>query len=60
MSLCHQYKKLLSSEPGKVRTHERFMAGSLAGATAQTVIYPMEVSGSVVFTAQMHKDCACG
>lgn len=39
-----QYKKLLSSEPGKVKTHERFMAGSLAGATAQTAIYPMEVS----------------
>ncbi|XP_069560859.1 mitochondrial adenyl nucleotide antiporter SLC25A24 [Brachyistius frenatus] len=38
-----QYKKLLASDPGKVRTHERFMAGSLAGATAQTAIYPMEV-----------------
>ncbi|KAJ3599414.1 hypothetical protein NHX12_033377 [Muraenolepis orangiensis] len=38
-----QYKKMLSSEGGKVRTHERFIAGSLAGATAQTVIYPMEV-----------------
>uniref|UniRef100_A0A8D3CPZ7 EF-hand domain-containing protein n=1 Tax=Scophthalmus maximus TaxID=52904 RepID=A0A8D3CPZ7_SCOMX len=38
-----QYKKMLSSEPGKIRTHERFMAGSLAGATAQTAIYPMEV-----------------
>lgn len=38
-----QYKKLLSSEPGKVKTHERFLAGSLAGATAQTAIYPMEV-----------------
>ncbi|CAB1419904.1 unnamed protein product [Pleuronectes platessa] len=38
-----QFKKMLSSEPGKVKTHERFMAGSLAGATAQTVIYPMEV-----------------
>ncbi|XP_064188164.1 mitochondrial adenyl nucleotide antiporter SLC25A24 isoform X2 [Anguilla rostrata] len=38
-----QYKKLLSSDSGKVRTHERFVAGSLAGATAQTVIYPMEV-----------------
>lgn len=35
---------MLSSEPGKVKTHERFMAGSLAGATAQTAIYPMEVS----------------
>ncbi|XP_015460327.3 calcium-binding mitochondrial carrier protein SCaMC-1 [Astyanax mexicanus] len=38
-----QYKKLLSKEGGKIRTHERFMAGSLAGATAQTAIYPMEV-----------------
>lgn len=38
-----QYKKLLTSDRGKVRTHERFMAGSLAGATAQTAIYPMEV-----------------
>ncbi|KAJ8376157.1 hypothetical protein SKAU_G00067370 [Synaphobranchus kaupii] len=38
-----QYKKILSSDSGKVRTHERFIAGSLAGATAQTVIYPMEV-----------------
>ncbi|XP_031715535.1 calcium-binding mitochondrial carrier protein SCaMC-1 [Anarrhichthys ocellatus] len=38
-----QFKKLLSSEPGKVKIHERFMAGSLAGASAQTVIYPMEV-----------------
>uniref|UniRef100_A0A665VBE7 Solute carrier family 25 member 24 n=1 Tax=Echeneis naucrates TaxID=173247 RepID=A0A665VBE7_ECHNA len=38
-----QYKKLLSTEPGKIKTHERFMAGSLAGATAQTAIYPMEV-----------------
>uniref|UniRef100_A0A8B9JYQ6 Solute carrier family 25 member 24 n=1 Tax=Astyanax mexicanus TaxID=7994 RepID=A0A8B9JYQ6_ASTMX len=28
---------------GKIQTHERFMAGSLAGATAQTAIYPMEV-----------------
>lgn len=44
-TVYQQYKKLLSSEPGKVRTHERFMAGSLAGATAQTAIYPMEVSG---------------
>ncbi|XP_034035374.1 calcium-binding mitochondrial carrier protein SCaMC-1 [Thalassophryne amazonica] len=38
-----QYKKLLASEPGKVKTHERFIAGSLAGATSQTAIYPMEV-----------------
>ncbi|XP_062858127.1 mitochondrial adenyl nucleotide antiporter SLC25A24 [Trichomycterus rosablanca] len=38
-----QYKKLLTSEGGKIQTHERFIAGSLAGATAQTSIYPMEV-----------------
>ncbi|XP_076000608.1 mitochondrial adenyl nucleotide antiporter SLC25A24-like [Genypterus blacodes] len=38
-----QYKKLLSSEGKKIETHKRFMAGSLAGATAQTTIYPMEV-----------------
>ncbi|XP_061739878.1 mitochondrial adenyl nucleotide antiporter SLC25A24-like [Nerophis ophidion] len=38
-----KYKTLLSSEPGKIKTHERFLAGSLAGATAQTAIYPMEV-----------------
>lgn len=38
-----QYKTMLSSEPGKVKTHERFLAGSLAGASAQTAIYPMEV-----------------
>ncbi|XP_076135028.1 mitochondrial adenyl nucleotide antiporter SLC25A24 [Alosa pseudoharengus] len=38
-----QYKKLLGQESGKVKPHERFMAGSLAGATAQTAIYPMEV-----------------
>lgn len=38
-----QYKKLLSSDGNKTETHKRFMAGSLAGATAQTAIYPMEV-----------------
>ncbi|XP_053185543.1 calcium-binding mitochondrial carrier protein SCaMC-1-like isoform X2 [Scomber japonicus] len=38
-----QYKKLLSEEGKKIETHKRFMAGSLAGATAQTAIYPMEV-----------------
>lgn len=43
---CHflQYKKLLSSKGEKTETHQRFLAGSLAGATAQTAIYPMEVS----------------
>ncbi|XP_038575203.1 calcium-binding mitochondrial carrier protein SCaMC-1-like [Micropterus salmoides] len=38
-----QYKRLLSSEGKMIETHKRFMAGSLAGATAQTAIYPMEV-----------------
>lgn len=38
-----QYKKLLSSDGKKIETYQRFMAGSLAGATAQTAIYPMEV-----------------
>ncbi|KAF3845680.1 hypothetical protein F7725_002758 [Dissostichus mawsoni] len=30
-------------EGGVLRVHERFIAGSLAGATAQTIIYPLEV-----------------
>ncbi|XP_070769687.1 mitochondrial adenyl nucleotide antiporter SLC25A24-like [Enoplosus armatus] len=32
-----------SNEKRNLRIHERFVAGSLAGATAQTAIYPMEV-----------------
>uniref|UniRef100_A0A7N8X2K2 Calcium-binding mitochondrial carrier protein SCaMC-1-like n=1 Tax=Mastacembelus armatus TaxID=205130 RepID=A0A7N8X2K2_9TELE len=36
--------KFMAYEQGKkTQTHQRFMAGSLAGATAQTAIYPMEV-----------------
>lgn len=38
-----QYKKLLTSEGSKLEIHQRFMAGSLAGATAQTALYPMEL-----------------
>ncbi|XP_068878601.1 mitochondrial adenyl nucleotide antiporter SLC25A24 isoform X2 [Aphelocoma coerulescens] len=38
-----QYKKILTREDGKLGTVERFVSGSLAGATAQTSIYPMEV-----------------
>ncbi|XP_018593898.2 calcium-binding mitochondrial carrier protein SCaMC-3-like isoform X2 [Scleropages formosus] len=32
-----------SKDGGSLRVQERFIAGSLAGATAQTIIYPMEV-----------------
>ncbi|XP_026340457.1 mitochondrial adenyl nucleotide antiporter SLC25A24-like [Ursus arctos] len=38
-----QYKKWLSFDGAKVGIIERFVSGSLAGATAQTCIYPMEV-----------------
>ncbi|KAK7150922.1 hypothetical protein R3I93_011999 [Phoxinus phoxinus] len=38
-----QYKRMLTRDGGKVQPHERFIAGSMAGATAQTAIYPMEV-----------------
>ncbi|XP_066563808.1 calcium-binding mitochondrial carrier protein SCaMC-3b isoform X2 [Amia ocellicauda] len=38
-----QIKRVIRGKEGSLRVHERFIAGSLAGATAQTVIYPMEV-----------------
>ncbi|KAM9363362.1 mitochondrial adenyl nucleotide antiporter SLC25A24 [Symphorus nematophorus] len=40
-----QIKKVMrgGNEKRNLRIHERFFAGSLAGATAQTAIYPMEV-----------------
>ncbi|XP_039110901.1 calcium-binding mitochondrial carrier protein SCaMC-1-like isoform X1 [Hyaena hyaena] len=38
-----QYKKWLSFDGAKIGIIERFVSGSLAGATAQTCIYPMEV-----------------
>lgn len=39
-----QYKKLLTEDGQKIGTFERFVSGSMAGATAQTFIYPMEVN----------------
>lgn len=44
--LTIQYKKILTKDDGKLGTVERFVSGSLAGATAQTSIYPMEVRES--------------
>ncbi|XP_056426224.1 mitochondrial adenyl nucleotide antiporter SLC25A23-like isoform X2 [Hyla sarda] len=38
-----QIKKLIRGQNETLRVRERFIAGSLAGAIAQTVIYPMEV-----------------
>ncbi|XP_059504197.1 mitochondrial adenyl nucleotide antiporter SLC25A24-like [Stegostoma tigrinum] len=38
-----QYKNLFAKDKQNITTSERFLAGSLAGATAQTSIYPMEV-----------------
>ncbi|XP_015679389.1 calcium-binding mitochondrial carrier protein SCaMC-1, partial [Protobothrops mucrosquamatus] len=38
-----RYKKMFVNEEGKIGTIERFISGSMAGATAQTSIYPMEV-----------------
>ncbi|KAG8441474.1 hypothetical protein GDO86_007003 [Hymenochirus boettgeri] len=38
-----QIKKLIRGQQETLRVRERFIAGSLAGAIAQTVIYPMEV-----------------
>ncbi|XP_036389413.1 calcium-binding mitochondrial carrier protein SCaMC-3-like isoform X2 [Megalops cyprinoides] len=40
-----QFKKLIrgGKEGASLQVQERFVAGSLAGATAQTVIYPLEV-----------------
>ncbi|KAE8620159.1 hypothetical protein XENTR_v10010124 [Xenopus tropicalis] len=38
-----QIKKLIRGQHETLRVRERFIAGSLAGAIAQTAIYPMEV-----------------
>ncbi|XP_060619635.2 mitochondrial adenyl nucleotide antiporter SLC25A23 isoform X1 [Anolis sagrei] len=38
-----QIKRAIRGQQETLRVQERFIAGSLAGATAQTIIYPMEV-----------------
>jgi hypothetical protein len=39
-------KRLVGSDQETLRIHERLVAGSLAGAIAQSSIYPMEVRAS--------------
>lgn len=38
-----QYKKIFLVHKSTLQVHERFVAGSLAGVTSQTIIFPMEV-----------------
>uniref|UniRef100_A0A5F9C278 Mitochondrial adenyl nucleotide antiporter SLC25A24 n=1 Tax=Oryctolagus cuniculus TaxID=9986 RepID=A0A5F9C278_RABIT len=41
--MLQKYKKWLSFDDTRIGILQRFISGSLAGATAQTCIYPMEV-----------------
>lgn len=41
-------KRLVGSDQETLRIHERLVAGSLAGAIAQSSIYPMEVRALVL------------
>ncbi|KAM5238228.1 mitochondrial adenyl nucleotide antiporter SLC25A23 isoform 3-T3 [Ctenodactylus gundi] len=43
-----QIKRAIRGQQDALHVQERFVAGSLAGATAQTVIYPMEVRRELV------------
>ena len=49
-SVCSlfQIKRLVGSDQETLRIHERLVAGSLAGAIAQSSIYPMEVRAMLV------------
>lgn len=37
------YKRLITSDPEEITPVQRMMAGALAGATAQAIIYPLEL-----------------
>lgn len=37
------YKRILSTDPDEITPGERMIAGALAGATAQAIIYPLEL-----------------
>lgn len=37
------YKKMIASDPDEITPPQRMVAGALAGATAQAVIYPLEL-----------------
>lgn len=56
-SLCvflFQMKRLVGSDQETLRIHERLVAGSLAGAIAQSSIYPMEVRVTWVLEWAVH------
>lgn len=37
------YKRLIAKDPDEITTPQRMVAGALAGATAQAIIYPLEL-----------------
>jgi len=43
LSWLLQIKRFIGTDQEMLRIHERLLAGSLAGAIAQSSIYPMEV-----------------
>ncbi|XP_060245915.1 mitochondrial adenyl nucleotide antiporter SLC25A25 isoform X2 [Meriones unguiculatus] len=60
-----QMKRLVGSDQETLRIHERLVAGSLAGAIAQSSIYPMEVrpprswSGQCTWDTERNGLCSC-
>lgn len=47
-----QIKRFIGTDQEMLRIHERLLAGSLAGAIAQSSIYPMEVRQEAESPAQ--------